>query len=146
VLPNEATEWEGRIVGGHRAGSGQFPYQISLRNAANSHFCGGSIINRRWVLTAGHCTHGRSTGNTRVVVGTHLLNSGGTSYTSSSIVVHPQYNTNTLANDISLVQTASAMTFNNLAQPMGLASGYTGSGVTTTVSGWGQTSVCNLSK
>lgn len=37
-------EREGRIVGGSNAALGQFPYQVSLRTAANSHFCGGSII------------------------------------------------------------------------------------------------------
>lgn len=38
-------EREGRIVGGSNAALGQFPYQVSMRTAANSHFCGGSIIN-----------------------------------------------------------------------------------------------------
>lgn len=44
----------GRIVGGGDAESGQFPYQISLRNR-NSHTCGGSILNEKWILTAAHC-------------------------------------------------------------------------------------------
>jgi trypsin len=133
--------WEGFIVGGSNAASGQFPYQVSLRSAANSHFCGGSIINSRWALSAAHCTIGRTTANTRVVVGTHLLNSGGISHTTSAIVNHPSYNANTLANDISVVQTAAAIGFTNLAQPMGLASAFTGGGITATASGWGQTSV-----
>lgn len=43
-----------RIVGGERAEKGQFPYQVSLRRSG-SHWCGGSILNRRFILTAGHC-------------------------------------------------------------------------------------------
>ena len=44
----------GRIVGGVDALDGQFPHQISLRQGG-SHICGGSIISRKFVLTAAHC-------------------------------------------------------------------------------------------
>ena len=54
TLPVEFGEWEGRIVGGSQASPGQFPYQVSLRSSTNSHFCGGSIINARYILTAAH--------------------------------------------------------------------------------------------
>jgi trypsin len=141
VLPSEFTEWEGHIVGGANAVSGQFPYQISLRTAANQHSCGGSIINTRWVLTAAHCTAGRPTSDTRVVVGAFLLNAGGVSHTTSTIVNHENFDAETIANDISVVQTVTAMVFNNLAQPIALASTFTDGGIITTVTGWGQTSV-----
>lgn len=45
---------QGRIVGGVDATLGQFPHQISLRQSG-SHICGGSIISRDFILTAGHC-------------------------------------------------------------------------------------------
>lgn len=44
----------GRIVGGNEAVSGAFPYQVSLQRGY-FHFCGGSILNKRWILSAGHC-------------------------------------------------------------------------------------------
>lgn len=47
-------EWEGVIVGGSTATSGQFPHQVSLRSSGNAHFCGGFIINNRWVGSAAH--------------------------------------------------------------------------------------------
>lgn len=141
MLPEEFSEWEGRIVGGSNAGSGQFPYQVSLRSAANGHFCGGSIISNRYALSAAHCTIGRTTANTRVVVGTHLLNSGGVSHMVQRIVNHGQYNANTLANDVSLVQTQTNIVYNNLVQPIGLGSVFVGGGVGVAASGWGQTSV-----
>ncbi|XP_001652121.2 chymotrypsin-2 [Aedes aegypti] len=138
TLSPEFLEWEGRIVGGSNAASGQFPYQVSLRSSANAHFCGASIINNRWVLSAAHCTVGRTLANTRVVVGTHLLNSGGFSHASSRIVNHGSYNSNTLANDVSLVQTASVIGFNTLAQPIGLGSVNIATATGALASGWGR--------
>lgn len=42
------------IVGGNAALPHEFPWQVSIQ-AGTSHFCGGSILNRRWIVTAGHC-------------------------------------------------------------------------------------------
>lgn len=133
-------EWEGFIVGGSTASSGQFPHQVSLRSSGNSHFCGGFIINTRWVGSAAHCTIGRSAGNTVSVVGTNHRTSGGFAHSTARIVNHPSYNSQTLANDISMVQTASTITFTSLVRSIPLGSTFIGGGVSATVSGWGQTS------
>lgn len=45
---------EERIVGGQEAASEQFPFIASLRNRANDHICGASIISNRWLVTAAH--------------------------------------------------------------------------------------------
>jgi secreted trypsin-like serine protease len=47
-------EGEKRIVGGQEAASEQFPSIASLRNRANDHICGASIISNRWLVTAAH--------------------------------------------------------------------------------------------
>jgi len=120
---------------------GRAPYQVSLRTTANFHFCGGSIINNRWALSAAHCTIGRAQNGINVVVGTVLLNSGGIAHRSSRIVNHPSYNSATIANDISVVQTATVIAFNANVQAIALASAATGGGVTAVVTGWGGTAV-----
>ena len=52
-----------KIVGGTNAGWGDVPWQVALSSSTGSnifyvYFCGGTLINADWVLTAGHCTDG----------------------------------------------------------------------------------------
>lgn len=79
--------------------------------------------------------------NTVVVVGTIFLNSGGLAHASSAIINHPQYNANLISNDVSVVQTASVITFTAVVQPIEMGSDFVGGSVSAVASGWGQTSV-----
>ena len=46
----------GKIVGGTKVEAGSYPWQVSLWNTrSNKHFCGGSLVAERWVVTAAHC-------------------------------------------------------------------------------------------
>jgi len=49
------------VVNGKEATPNSWPWQISLRyrdypdNGSYGHVCGGSLIEKDWVLTAAHC-------------------------------------------------------------------------------------------
>lgn len=82
----------GRIIGGHTAGVGQFPYQVSLRRAdTNRHFCGAVIIRPTWLVTAAHCVEPGQHQNVRAWVGAHDLNETGTALGVIEIINHPEY-------------------------------------------------------
>lgn len=132
-------DWIGRIVGGSDAAAGQFPYQCSLRRGQH-HTCGGSIITNRWILSAAHCVYNSQPSELSIVTGTHLLLTGGQSYSVLTIRVHENYQMGTLANDVAVLQTTNQIQFNSLTSAIPLATFNLGR-VSTTVSGWGFTAV-----
>lgn len=142
------------IVGGQNAQPGQFPWQISLQRKFGrqfSHTCGGSILSQTWVVTAAHCVQGVNKKSLRVVAGEHNrnVNEGVEQFVNvSRKVVHPQYNSNTLENDIALLELSSPLILSAarrtaaipLFTPADSAAGFDDPGTLATISGWGTTS------
>jgi trypsin len=136
----EPLEREGRIVGGAPAPLGRYPYMASVRRP-NVHFCSASIINNRWVLSTASCMFCPHIHTYRIHVGSVMLNSGSIIHTVVRRVNHPQYNADSQANDISVLQTAAPIVFNANVQPIAMGSALVGGGVTAIITGWGSTTV-----
>ncbi|KAK9694490.1 Trypsin [Popillia japonica] len=128
---------DGRIVGGEATTIEQHPYQISVQ-ILGSHWCGGSIISDRYIVSAAHC-FAYPTSWYSIRAGSSLHNSGGQVIAASSITNHPNYNPSTADNDISIVFLASALTFGSgvATIPLPAQNEYVAEGSLAVVTGWG---------
>ncbi|XP_076759812.1 trypsin [Xylocopa sonorina] len=135
----------GRIVNGTEAQSRQFPYQVSLRRSYNGrHFCGGSLIDKKFVLTAAHCLvkDGATLQPwTITVVAGELRLSQSTSTGQwrgvEAIHVHSEYNEATLQNDIAILVMTTEFVINLDVTNVPLISGSPLPYTICQVSGWG---------
>lgn len=135
-----------RIVGGRDAYDGEFPWIVSLR-INGQHECGGTIIGKRWILTAAHCLQRATLRNLRVRVGEYHLYQAELGHSSldlapEKLLLHPMFGQpKRLSNDIGLLRLASDIPLGEFAVPACLPSASDrslyASGKNGTVAGWG---------
>ncbi|XP_058450967.1 collagenase-like [Malaya genurostris] len=134
-----------RIVNGFPAGDGQIPYQaflIGVFPSGGALACGGSIISSEWILTAAHCIVGVE--RFEVSMGSINRHAPEVLGHSNNFIVHPDYNSNNLNNDIGLIRLNDPVGFSQNIQPVNLPSadraGESFENYQATVSGFGLTS------
>ncbi|XP_043222815.1 trypsin-1-like [Amphibalanus amphitrite] len=96
-----------RIVGGLTAEVGRFPWLVGVTNFFSTvPFCGGAIINERFVVTAAHCLRGRSPITLAVLVNKHLRKEDERQikFGIEKIIRHPEYSRETLTDDLALLK------------------------------------------
>ncbi|XP_030582099.1 chymotrypsin A-like [Archocentrus centrarchus] len=130
-----------RIVNGEEAVPHSWPWQVSLQDYTGWHFCGGSLINEYWVVTAAHCDVSSSD---RVILGEHDRSSNTENIqtmTVGRVFKHPNYNGFTINNDILLVKLATPAQLGTRVSPVCVAEttdNYPG-GLKCVTTGWGLT-------
>ncbi|XP_008639707.1 PREDICTED: coagulation factor IX [Corvus brachyrhynchos] len=136
-----------RVVGGSESMKGEVPWQVLLVNSYGLGFCGGSIINEKWVVTAAHCLKPGYTHNLSAVAGEHNVESDDHTEQWRKVVrllPHPTYNAaiNEYHNDIALLELDQPLTFNSYVTPICLGSREFTNALLKqgigTVSGWGK--------
>merc|ERR550534_41399 len=139
------TSSQGYIVGGQSATRGSLPWQVSIKTYG--HFCGGTVINKRWILTAAHCFSGSGSHGVKIVAGEHRFNyNEGSEQTVKVIrdIVHPRYGRD-MSNDIALLKLEHDLRFDSYTQPACIPEPHNQardyqSGDEVIVSGWGRLS------
>lgn len=122
------------VVGGRDA-TQVYSFMASLQRPDGSHFCGGSLIAKRWVVSAAHCAPYVVPGQTKVRIGSLDRTAGGSFVGVTRVVSHPQYDPNKPGYDIALIELDQAVR----QQPIPIAPRAGGPGTATRVMGWGVT-------
>ncbi|TNZ80428.1 S1 family peptidase [Vibrio parahaemolyticus] len=135
-----------RIIGGEPANTSDWKFIASLvrkgQPTSISHFCGGSFLGGKYVLTAAHCVEGLNADDLDIVLGLYDQNreSQAQRIAVNNIYSHTAYNSHTTNNDIALIElehSVDSATI-DLATPEVLDSVRVGDKLH--VAGWGNTS------
>jgi len=145
-----------RIVNGIPVKINELPWTVALFKKnwfgiwGSKPYCGGTLINSRYVLTASHCVDGQSARHLKVRLHEEDLtvtNENKESYLEipvEEIIMHADYNRRTIDNDVALLKLKTEVTLSQdgVFQPVCIpASGNPSfESYNATVAGWGTTS------
>ncbi|XP_054421853.1 coagulation factor X [Pteronotus mesoamericanus] len=107
-----------RIVGGRECKDGECPWQALLINEENVGFCGGTILNRFYVLTAAHCL--LQAKRFKVMVGdrnTEKEDGNEMMHEVAVIIKHNKFDKNTYDCDIAVLKLKTPITFRKNVAP-----------------------------
>merc|ERR1711962_1437171 len=141
--------WTGtRIINGKETEALEYPWQAGIvwKNRMDP-WCGGSLINSNWVLTAAHCTAGTREHWIQVLLAEHDVteqwDAPSERFSVKRIIVHPNYGPKTWSNghDVSLLELDRSVNFEkSYARPICLPTGNSDyAGAVATITGFGRT-------
>ncbi|KAG5672921.1 hypothetical protein PVAND_003009 [Polypedilum vanderplanki] len=129
-----------RVVGGTNVLPGQIPHQVLLSfYDANFYFAGAALLNNRWVVSVANYLEGRSHYSIGIVVGTSILTGSVPTFQSDTIIIHDNFNRNTMQNNIALVRSYSNIPTTVHVIPIALNPSIINPGTIARTSGFGAT-------
>lgn len=144
--PESLLSSEQEIVGGTATTIAANPWQVSLQSSSGFHFCGGSVLNANWILTAQHCVNdgGVISKPARVEAGTTTISGSGQVRSVAEVIVYPGYVDASKGKDVALLRLSTPLDLSGanvkaigLVTAAAASAGVTNTGVVTRVTGWG---------
>ncbi|XP_055065994.2 trypsin isoform X2 [Misgurnus anguillicaudatus] len=127
-----------KIIGGFECAPHSQPWQAYLTYDDGQRWCGASLINKRWLVSAAHCylTPSRLVAH----LGEHnvfVIEDTEQRFYVDNAIPHPDYNEYTADNDIMLIKLNRPVVYNDYIEPISLATSCSSTGAECLVSGWG---------
>ncbi|XP_014210480.1 trypsin 5G1-like [Copidosoma floridanum] len=132
-----------KIINGEPVDIKEFPYMVSLQYNGTffghdyDHFCCGSIISDRWVITSAQCSQARSVDHFHVRVGSSEYYKNGAIHKVEQVLVHPNFDELTRDYDVALLKLRTKITFDQTTGPINLPKSCNVPRTNLTIAGWG---------
>lgn len=137
----ETIEKSTKVINGTGVSSSNDDWRFIVSLKWNGqHYCGGSLVSSKWIVTAAHCLSD-SSGNPYVAESGDTVGVGNynvtqtTNYSVKRFIVHPQYNSTTFDNDIGLIELNNEV--RSIAPIVYDTSDTFTTGTQTKIAGWG---------
>ncbi|CEJ80743.1 hypothetical protein VHEMI00909 [[Torrubiella] hemipterigena] len=127
------------VFGGTEADIKNVPYQAEFNVVEAGVFCGGSIISKRHILTAGHCSRLADNPSEIVIRAGSAKLPAGTEHAVASIHQHPKFNTANghIDYDVSILELASGLEFSDSVKAIAVVDSPAVANSTGLLSSWG---------
>lgn len=120
------------IIGGHDA-TVEYPFMVSVQKDGH-HYCGASLIEPDWIVTAGHCTVNVKPEQLSVRVGDHDRTKGDEAEVTE-VIAHPDFSYEPFRDDVAVMKLDHPVD----ARPIEIAAEPGPAGTGTRILGWGMT-------
>ncbi|XP_050093165.1 trypsin delta-like [Anopheles aquasalis] len=136
----DTSDEERGIIGGRNAPIISYPFALMLL-VDGSAICTASVIGEFYALTAAHClvqdTVTFQNSQISFFGGSSIRGSEGTIFNASYYVIHGEYNTTTIDNDVAVVRVTTSFFTNPAIKPIALQDGEPAASSSCYAVGWG---------